>query len=102
MTDLRIVSEPRGDVEDATFVRDGLALFNVAVTGDSYVTARSPSSSRTSGARFSAEPLVMSGEGGSTSTPCGWLSRFADKGTERGFSGPPRTKPGCRDAMVSS
>src|SRR5215208_4709547 len=36
MTDLRIVSEPRGDAEDATFVRDGLALFNVAVTGDSY------------------------------------------------------------------
>ena len=36
MTDLRIVSEPRGDAEDATFVRDGLALFNVAVTGDAY------------------------------------------------------------------
>jgi GNAT superfamily N-acetyltransferase len=36
MTDLRIVSEPRGDEADATFVRDGLALFNVAVTGDSY------------------------------------------------------------------
>jgi GNAT superfamily N-acetyltransferase len=36
MTDLRIVSEPRGDVGDATFVRDGLALFNVAVTGDAY------------------------------------------------------------------
>jgi GNAT superfamily N-acetyltransferase len=36
MTDLRIVSEPRGGTEDATFVRDGLALFNVAVTGDAY------------------------------------------------------------------
>ena len=36
MTDLRIVSEPRGDEADATFVRDGLALFNVAVTGDAY------------------------------------------------------------------
>jgi GNAT superfamily N-acetyltransferase len=36
MTDPRIVSEPRGDAGDATFVRDGLALFNVAVTGDSY------------------------------------------------------------------
>jgi hypothetical protein len=36
MTDLRIVSEPRGDAGDATFVRDGLALFNVAVTGDAY------------------------------------------------------------------
>jgi GNAT superfamily N-acetyltransferase len=36
MTDLRIVSEPRTSSEDATFVRDGLALFNVAVTGDSY------------------------------------------------------------------
>jgi hypothetical protein len=33
MTHLRIVSELKGD---ATFVRDGLALFNVAVTGDSY------------------------------------------------------------------
>jgi GNAT superfamily N-acetyltransferase len=36
MKDLRIVSEARGDAEDATFVRDGLALFNVAVTGDAY------------------------------------------------------------------
>jgi GNAT superfamily N-acetyltransferase len=36
MTDLRIVSEPRGDAGDASFVRDGLALFNVALTGDSY------------------------------------------------------------------
>src|ERR687897_908999 len=36
MTDPSIVSEPRGDSEDATFVRDGLALFNVAVTGDAY------------------------------------------------------------------
>ena len=36
MTDLRIVSEPTGDAGEATFVRDGLALFNVAVTGDSY------------------------------------------------------------------
>jgi len=36
MTDLRIVSEPRGDAEDATFVRDSLSLFNAAVTGDSY------------------------------------------------------------------
>ena len=86
MTDLRIVSEPRGDVEDTTFVRDGLALFNVAVTGDSYVTARSPSSSRTSGARCSAGPLVTSGEGGSTSTPCGWRSRFGGRDTERNSS----------------
>src|SRR5918992_2579385 len=36
MTDPRIVSEPRGGAEDATFVRDSLALFNVAVTRDSY------------------------------------------------------------------
>jgi GNAT superfamily N-acetyltransferase len=36
MTNLRIVSEPRGDAGDATFVRESLALFNVAVTGDSY------------------------------------------------------------------
>jgi GNAT superfamily N-acetyltransferase len=36
MTDLRIVSEPRGDGGDAAFVREGLALFNVAVTGDAY------------------------------------------------------------------
>ncbi len=36
MTEPRIVSEPRGDAEDATFVRDSLSLFNVAVTGDSY------------------------------------------------------------------
>ncbi|CAA9464849.1 MAG: hypothetical protein AVDCRST_MAG58-3313 [uncultured Rubrobacteraceae bacterium] len=36
MTDPRIVSEPRGDAEDAAFVRDSLGLFNVGVTGDSY------------------------------------------------------------------
>jgi GNAT superfamily N-acetyltransferase len=36
MTEPRIVSEPRGDAGDATFVRDSLSLFNVAVTGDSY------------------------------------------------------------------
>jgi GNAT superfamily N-acetyltransferase len=33
---VRIVSEPRAESADATFVRDSLALFNVAVTGDSY------------------------------------------------------------------
>jgi GNAT superfamily N-acetyltransferase len=36
MTDIRIVSEPRADAEDATFVRDSLGLFDVAVTGDAY------------------------------------------------------------------
>jgi GNAT superfamily N-acetyltransferase len=36
MTKPRIVSEPRGDAGDAAFVREGLALYNVAVTGDSY------------------------------------------------------------------
>ncbi len=36
MNDIRIVSEPRAESGDAAFVRDGLALFNVAVTGDSY------------------------------------------------------------------
>jgi GNAT superfamily N-acetyltransferase len=36
MTDPRIVSEPRAESGDATFVREGLALFNVAVTGDAY------------------------------------------------------------------
>jgi GNAT superfamily N-acetyltransferase len=34
--DLRISSEPHSNQEDATFVRDSLALFNVAVTRDSY------------------------------------------------------------------
>src|SRR5215210_9546188 len=32
----RIVSEPREESADATFVREGLALFNVATTGHSY------------------------------------------------------------------
>jgi len=36
MTNLRIVSEPRGDAGDATFVRESLAFFNVAVTGNSH------------------------------------------------------------------
>lgn len=34
--DLRIVSEPQGSTGDATFVRESLALYNVASTGDSY------------------------------------------------------------------
>ena len=36
MTDLRIVSEPRAESPDATFVRESLALYNVATTGHSY------------------------------------------------------------------
>jgi RimJ/RimL family protein N-acetyltransferase len=36
MGNLRIASEPQGSPSDATFVRDSLVLFNVAVTGDSY------------------------------------------------------------------
>jgi GNAT superfamily N-acetyltransferase len=34
--DLRISSEPHCSQEDATFVRESLALYNVATTGDSY------------------------------------------------------------------
>ena len=33
MENIRVVSEPREDHPDAGFVRDGLALFNVAATG---------------------------------------------------------------------
>jgi len=33
---IRVVSEPRASSGDVEFVRDGLALFNVAATGDSY------------------------------------------------------------------
>ena len=36
MTKPRIVSEPRAESADATFVRESLALYNVAATGDSY------------------------------------------------------------------
>lgn len=36
MANLRIVSEPREESADATFVREGLALYNVGVTGHSY------------------------------------------------------------------
>jgi GNAT superfamily N-acetyltransferase len=36
VSDLRIISEPHCSKENATFVRDSLALFNVGVTGDSY------------------------------------------------------------------
>lgn len=36
MTNLRVVSEPRAESADATFVREGLALFNVGVTGHSH------------------------------------------------------------------
>jgi GNAT superfamily N-acetyltransferase len=36
VTDLKIVSEPRAESADATFVRESLALYNVATTGHSY------------------------------------------------------------------
>ena len=36
MENIRVVSEPREDSADAGYVRDSLALFNVAATGDSY------------------------------------------------------------------
>ena len=36
MGDLRIISEPHAESPDATFVRESLALFNVAATGNSY------------------------------------------------------------------
>lgn len=36
MENIRIVSEPRENHEGASYVRDSLALFNVAATGDSY------------------------------------------------------------------
>lgn len=36
MENIRIVSEPRATSGDVEFVRDGLALFNVAATRDSY------------------------------------------------------------------
>jgi GNAT superfamily N-acetyltransferase len=34
--DIRVVSEPRENHEGVAYVRDGLALYNVAATGDSY------------------------------------------------------------------
>lgn len=36
MTKPRIVSEPRAESADAAFVRESLARYNVAATGDSY------------------------------------------------------------------
>ena len=36
MENIRVVSEPRASSADVDFVREGLSLFNVAATGDSY------------------------------------------------------------------
>ncbi len=36
MENIRVVSDPRASAADVDFVRDGLSLFNVAATGDSY------------------------------------------------------------------
>ena len=36
MENIRVVSDPRASSADVEFVRDGLSLFNVAATGDSY------------------------------------------------------------------
>jgi len=36
VANLRIVSEPRAESDEATFVREGFALYNVGVTGHSH------------------------------------------------------------------
>ena len=36
MENIRGVSDPRASAAEVDFVRDGLSLFNVAATGDSY------------------------------------------------------------------
>lgn len=36
MENIRVVSKPRASSGEVEFVRDGLSLFNVAATGDSY------------------------------------------------------------------
>ena len=101
MTNLRIVSEPRGDAGDATFVRESLALFNVAVTGDAYYSPLAIFLKDERGAVLGGALGHIWG-GGSTSRRCGWRSRFAGRGTEGNSSGPPKTKPGCRDVTESS
>ena len=64
--DLRITSEPRASPEDATFVREGLALFNVAITGDSYYSPLAIFLRDGRGAVLGVL-WATSGEGGSTS-----------------------------------
>lgn len=36
MENIRVVSDPRAGAGDVDFLREGLSLFNVAATGDSY------------------------------------------------------------------
>ena len=101
MTEPRIVSEPRGDAGDATFVREALALYNVAATGDDYYSPLAIFLKDERDAVLGG-PLVISGEDGSTSTPSGLLNLIAGRGTGRSYSEPQKTKPGRKDAMVSS
>ncbi len=100
MRGLRISSEPRASSEDATFVREGLALFNVAVTGDSYYSPLAIFLRDERGA-------VLGGALGDVWG--GWLdlaslprlSPSAARVTARSCSRPPRRRRGHRDAEAS-
>jgi GNAT superfamily N-acetyltransferase len=99
MTDPRIVSEPLSGAEDATFVRDGLALFNVAVTGDAYYSPLAIFLKDERGA-------VLGGAlghvwGGWLDLDTLWVAepfRGQGYGAKLLSSGLPKTKPECRDA----
>ncbi len=101
MTNLKIVSEPRAESPDATFVRESLALFNVAATGDSYYSPLSIFLKDERGA-------VLGGAlghvwGGWLDLDALWVSElFRGGDTVRSYSRPLKKRPGRRDATVSS
>jgi RimJ/RimL family protein N-acetyltransferase len=70
---LRITSEPRAGPEEITFVREAIARFNVAVTGDTYYSPLAIFL-RASATRCSAGRSGTSGEAGSSLRSSGWGS----------------------------
>ncbi len=62
---MRITSEPRASSDDANVIKEGLALFNVAVTGDSYYSPLAIFL-RDERVRSSGALWATSGEGGWT------------------------------------
>ena len=101
MENVRIVSETRASSADVEFIRDGLSLYNVAATADSYYAPLAIF------ARDERDAILGGGYGhvwggdGWTSLCCGSRSRYAARATAGSSSKPRKTRQGPRTAAAS-
>ena len=103
MADLKIVSDPRAaESADATFVRESLALYNVATTGHSYYSPLAIFLRDDRGAVLGGGLGHVWGGWLDLDAPSGCRSCFAGWGTGRNYSRPPKKRQGPRDATAST